>query len=241
MTAPARFLKGISSNPVNSLLGDYPFLAPTSTGANGMSVYTYTNDYDDLGNTTSRVITGVSSTFALADGIGGYGLLTPGGATTVSTVARAAAGFQIIPGQRMWYVARLMTSGVGAGVITRFGLQHGTGANTTNDALYFTKLTAAGGQIDLVSTVATVATTLVSAVVPATVAATFVDVGFYYNGTDLLVFANDALVARITAPTIGASATTLSNATLQPFFQITPAATETLTIDYEMAAQEVSR
>jgi len=63
----------------------------------------------------------------------------------------------------------------------------------------------------------------------------------YFDGTDLQVFANGNLVARVSAPTIGASATTLTNAVLSPVFQITPTATDTLTVDYVLAAEEISR
>jgi hypothetical protein len=48
-------------------------------------------------------------------------------------------------------------------------------------------------------------------------------------------------VARVTAPTIGSTGTTLTNAVLGPVFQITPTATDTLTADFVLAAQEVSR
>ena len=94
--------------------------------------------------------------------------------------------------------------------------------------------------MNLVSTVGSTATTLVTGVATA-VSDTYLDVGFYYDGTDLLVFANDALVARVANPTIGSSGTTLTNATLTPFFAITPVATETVTVDYALIAQEVSR
>jgi hypothetical protein len=57
----------------------------------------------------------------------------------------------------------------------------------------------------------------------------------------LLVYANDQLVARVSNPTIGASGTTLTSTVLTPFFQITPVATETMSIDYVMAAQEMTR
>ena len=72
-------------------------------------------------------------------------------------------------------------------------------------------------------------------------AATIVEVGLYYNGTDLLVYTNDYQNARVSAPTIGASATTLTNAVLTPVVQITPAATETLTVDFILASQEMVR
>lgn len=241
MSKPTRFTKGVSTSPVGALLGDYPFPSFISTGSNGFDVYTYHNDYNDLGSAASRTITGASSAIAPAHGIGGWATLTPGGITTVSTVSRTAESIQFVAGQKVWYVGRFMFSGVGSGVLARFGLQYGVVASTTNDGIYFSKLTAAAGQIDLVSSVGTTATTLVANVIPVTAAATWVDVGFYYDGTDLLVFVNDAMVARVASPTIGTSATTLTSHLLSPFFQITPVATETMTVDYELAACEVAR
>jgi hypothetical protein len=48
-------------------------------------------------------------------------------------------------------------------------------------------------------------------------------------------------VARVSDPTIGSSATTLTNAVLGPVLQITPTATDTLTVDFIGTAQEVVR
>ena len=113
------------------------------------------------------------------------------------------------------------------------------GTSSTTDSLLFVK--AAGStSLNLVSTVNGTATTLVTGVT--TMADnTFVDVGFYYNGTDLLVYSSDALVARVPAVTIGASGTNLTNALMTTLFGITPVATETMTIDYEFAAMETTR
>jgi hypothetical protein len=155
-------------------------------------------------------------------------------------MARTIASFQFISGQKFWYLTRFQLSGVGAGVISRVGLQTGAVANTTNDSIYFQKVTGAAGAVQLVSTVSTVATVLAT-VQAASVAATWIDVGFYYNGTDFLVYASDALVAKIANVTIGASATNLSNGVLAPFVQITPVATETLSQDYVLVAQELVR
>jgi predicted extracellular nuclease len=99
---------------------------------------------------------------------------------------------------------------------------------------------ASSTSINLVSVVNSTSTTLVTGVATA-VAATWFDVGFYYNGTDVLVYASDNLVARVTAPTIGSSGTTLTNALLSPVFQITPTATDTMTIDFVAASVEVLR
>jgi len=75
---------------------------------------------------------------------------------------------------------------------------------------------------------------------------TFVEVAFYYDGTDMIVFSGSSTsgtgpVARISAPTIGSSGTTLTNALIAPVFQITPTATDTLTTDFVLACQEVLR
>ena len=49
------------------------------------------------------------------------------------------------------------------------------------------------------------------------------------------------MIARITAPTIGTTGTTLTNALITPVLQITPTATDTLTVDFLGTAQEVTR
>ena len=240
MGTPTRLTQGLSTQVKGSVLGDYPLPDPFHTGStNGLDVFTYSNDFVDLGNAASRTITG-SATFALADGLGGIGVLTPSGATVAASVYRTAAAFQFIAGQRFWFVHRIKASSVAGNVVLSFGVSKSTaGTIATTDRLAFTK--AAGStSLNLVSTVGSTATTLVTGVATA-VSDTYLDVGFYYDGTDLLVFANDALVARVANPTIGSSGTTLTNATLTPFFAITPVATETVTVDYALIAQEVSR
>lgn len=71
--------------------------------------------------------------------------------------------------------------------------------------------------------------------------ASAVDLGFYYNGTDLLVYSNDVLVARVNSPTIGSTGTTLTNVMLNTFISCTPTATDLLHTDYLMVAQETTR
>jgi hypothetical protein len=68
-----------------------------------------------------------------------------------------------------------------------------------------------------------------------------VDVGWYYDGTDLMVFVADQVVARIAAPTIGGTATTLSSVLVNPFVSCTPTATDLLHIDYTFVANETVR
>lgn len=241
MGSPSRFTSGVATVDSQYPLGQYPFPDPFHTsGSVGLDVVSYVNDFFTVGSTTlDWTITGTSSTFAITDGLAGVALVTPGGASTVTTVAGTHNGFQFIAGNAFWYLCRIKMNAISSTKSFLFGLQTGTSATST-DGIWFTK-PASSTSLNLVSRVGSTSTTLVTGVT--TVAAdTYVDVGFYYNGTDLLVYSQDALVARVTAPTIGASATTLTSALLTPVFQSTPTATtDTLSIDYVLAAQETVR
>ena len=105
----------------------------------------------------------------------------------------------------------------------------GTDANNKKWALYNASITANSGKIFLGKDNVE------------TYFGTGYDASIYYNGTDLEVFINDALVARVASPTIGASATTLTNALLVPTISLTPVTTETINVDYLLAAQEIAR
>jgi hypothetical protein len=237
MSNPTRFLSGVATVPASQPLGNFPFPDPFHTsGTTGLDVFTYENDYTDLGAAASRTITGTSSTFTLVDGVGGIGRLTPGGATTASSMYRTAAAFQFVAGQKFWYTTRIAYSGVGAGITSYFGVIKTAGATT--DSLLF-KL-AATGVLSFVSTVNNTATTLVASVTTMT-AATYAEVAFCYDGTDLLVYFAHNLIARISNVTIGSTGTTLTNAALTEIVQITPAATETASVDFVLVAQEVVR
>ena len=237
MSNPTRFLSGVATVPASQPLGNYPFPDPFHTGGTtGLEVFTYENDYTDLGNTGSRTVTGASTTFALTDGIGGIGILTPGGTTTASSMYRTAAAFKFVAEQKFWYTTRIAYSGVGTGITGYFGVIKTGGATT--DSLLF-KL-AATGVLSFVSTVNNTATTLVSNVTTL-VGGTFVEVAFCYDGTDLLVYLAHQLIARISNVTVGSTGTTLTNAALTEVIQITPAATQTVSVDFVLVAQEVIR
>jgi len=236
MSNPTRLLSGLSTAFPNETLYSFPFPDPFHTGSTqalGSSVYT--NDFNTLIGTDYSV-TGTSSTFTLIAGVGGVATLTPGGTTTASSAYKNGQFFQFQAGNRAWFTTRIQASAVAGNVSFYAGLQNGS---TATDGIWFVK-PAASTSINLVSTVGSTATTLVTGVANVA-AATWVDLGFYYNGTDLEVYANSVKVARVTAPTIGSSATTLTNAILGPVFQITPTATDTLSADFVLAAQELVR
>jgi hypothetical protein len=241
MSNPTRLYSGLSTAYSNEPLYSYPFPDPFHTGSTfALGSSTYTNDFNTLIG-TDYTVTGTSSTFAIVSGAGGLATLTPGGTTTASAAYKAGTFYQFVKGNRSWFTCRFKVSAVSGNVSYYVGLRNGSSAT---EGLWFAKA-AASTSINLVSTVNSTATTLVTNVVTA-VADSFVEVGFYYDGTDLICFSGTGPAdmgpdARITAVTIGSTGTNLTNALLSPVFQITPVATETLTTDFVLAAQEVIR
>jgi hypothetical protein len=236
MSNPTRLYSGLSTAYPNETLYSFPFPDPFHTGSTqALGSSTYVNDFNTLVG-TDYTVSGTSSTFALTNGLGGQVVLTPGGTTTASAAYKPATFMQFVAGNRLWYTTRIQASAVAGTVSYYAGLRAGS---ATTDGLWFTKA-ASSTAISLVSTVNSTATTLVASVATAA-AATWVDLGLYFDGTDLLVYANSVPVARISAPTIGSTGTNLTNALLSPVFQITPTATDTLTADFVLAAQEVTR
>jgi hypothetical protein len=246
MATTTRFTYGISTAYPKELLASYPLPDPFGTSSAAASttvgVATYESDFVNIGG-TEYTVSGTSSTFAPGVGAGGVGVLTPGGATTATSAVKTGQSFQFQGsnagnggnGNKFWYTVKFQVSALGG---TQYvGLQEGS---STSDGIWFA--VDASGNLTLVSAVGSTNTVLVPASVLGTVAAaTWVRVGFYYNGTDLLVFQNNLGIARITAPTIGTSGTTLTSQVLTPVFEITPTATQTLSVDFVLAAQEVVR
>ena len=236
MGNPTRLQAGLSTAYQNEVFYSYPYPDPFHTGSTqALGSTSYMNDFNTLIG-TDFTVSGASSTFALTSGVGGIAVLTPGGTTTASAAYKAAPSFQFIQGNRFWYSARFKVSAVSGAISYYVGLRNGASAT---DGIWFTKA-ASTTAISLVSTVNSTSTTLVANVATA-VANTYVEVGFYYDGTDLLVYANSTLVARITSPTIGSTSTTLTNAVIGQVFQLTPVATETMSVDFVGTAQEVTR
>ena len=235
MSNPTRYPSGVSTIAVGNLYGNYPLPAPFHTGSNtNLGVMQYANDF--VTSVAEYTVTGSSSTFAITNGLGGLALLTPGGTTTATSAYKTNQAGQFVAQQQLWYNARFQVSAVAGNVSFRVGMQAGS---AVTDGIWFSKA-AASTSVNLVSVVGSTTTTLVTGVATAA-AATWLDLGLYFNGTDLLVFNGDTVVARVAAPTIGSTGTTLTNAVLGPVFQITPVATETMTIDFVNDSVEVAR
>jgi hypothetical protein len=241
MSNPTRFYSGVSTAYSNEPLYSFPFPDPFHTGSTSLlGSSTYTNDFNTLVG-TDYTVTGTSSAFALSSGVGGLATLTPGGTTTASAAYKSGQFFQFTAGYRAWFVCRFKTSAVAGNIAYYVGMRNGSSAT---DGIWFAKA-AASTSINLISVVNSTSTTLVTGVATA-VADTFVEVGFYYDGTDVIVYSGATAStmgpdARIASVTIGSSGTNLTSALIAPVFQITPIATDTLTVDFVLAAQEVLR
>lgn len=241
MGSPTRYTSGIATVQKGQPLGDYPFPDPFHTGSSvGKDVATYWNDFFDTGTTTTYAISGTGAV-ALGVGaaaVGGTLVLTPASATA-SAVTRASTAFSFTAGNKFWFLQRVAPSAV-AGVMSMFFGVNTANAAITADGLYFRKA-ASQLNLDFVSVV-NGTTTVLAAAVTTVAAATYLDVGFYYDGTDILVYVNDVVKARIANVTFGATnASMVTNAYLSPVFQITPVGTENLTTDYVLVANEVAR
>jgi len=235
MTTPSRLTAGLATVTQGQPLGFYPLPEPFNTaGTQNMGVATYANDFLATWSLGDFTVTGTSSTFLLGTGLGGVAVLLPGGTTTASSIYKTTANNQFVAGQKLWFTTRVAVSSVTAPT-AYFGLQYGS---AVTDGIWFSM--AAGGVLSLVSTVGSTATTL-AANLGTMVSGTMLDLGLYYDGLDLQVFVGDALVFRVTAPTIGASGTVLTNKLITPVVQITPTILQTVTCDYVFAAEEVVR
>jgi hypothetical protein len=241
MSNPTRLYSGLSTAYPNEPLYSFPFPDPFHTGSTqNIGSSTYTNDFNTLVG-TDYTVTGASSAFALASGVGGLATLTPGGTTTASAAYKNGQFYQFVAGNRSWFTCRFKVSAVAGNVSFYVGMRNGSSAT---DGIWFSKA-AASTAVNLVSTVNSTSTTLVSNVITA-VADTFMELGFYYDGTDLICYSGYSSSdigpdARVSNVTIGSTGTNLTNALIAPVFQITPTATDTLTTDFVLACQEVTR
>lgn len=237
---PTRLTAGICTVPQYEPLGNYPLPDPfhtsgsvnTSAGTNLGSV-SYVNDFLTPSNITDMT-SNFASSAASTTVAGGVLVYTPT-LTTAATAYKPGQFIQFVAGQKLWFTTRVAVSTL-AGT-ARYGLQ--AGAVFTSDSLMFV-MTVTTGVVNLVSIVGSTTTVLLSGV-GTMVAATYIDLGYYFDGNDLLVYVNNVLVGRVTAPTIGTSATTLTSVLMTPAVQSTPATTETTSVDFILAAAELAR
>jgi hypothetical protein len=232
MSNPTRLSNGVSTNDAQYLMGNYPLPSPfTTSGSRSTGVAEYANDFTN--SVAEYTVVGTSSTFALTDGNGGIAVLTPGAAATASAAYKTATNVAFVAGNQVWFTSRFKASAVSGTKSFFVGLRNGS---ASTNGLWFAKA-ASSTSVNLVATVASVATTLVTGVATAA-DDTYLELGYYFDGVDLLVYNNNTLVARVSAPVIG---TNIPSVTIGPVMHITPTATDTLTVDYISASVEVTR
>jgi hypothetical protein len=232
MGYPTNLTFGIATVATTKPLGLFPLPDPYHTSANtGLAIHSFQDDFNTLASSV-YTLTGVGTpTFALGTGQGGVSVMTTTATSSDSAlVTKAGKGFVFTAGQDSWGSFRFQVSDASAssflvGVID---------AAAQADGLYFTKANASTS-VNLVSMVGSAATTLVTGVTTAA-NATYMDLAWYYTGTDLLVYSSGNLVARVLAPS-------LTTATLTVGMQLVTgaAAAKTLTTDYVFVAEEMVR
>ncbi len=231
MGSPARFNFGIASVPHEKPLGSYPLPDPFHTASlPTLGVVTYADDF--VKDATADFTLAGTGTPALAIGSGVGGTLvatTTTGAADSVTALKTGTAFAFVAGQKFWFNARVALSDANTSAML-LGIGNSV---TPTDGIYFSKASGSTS-VRLVSKIGSTATTVTSVATAAN--ATFMDLAFRYNGSDLLIYAAGALVKRIesyTPPTVQ----------ITPFFSITngAAAANTLTLDYLLAAAEIVR
>lgn len=229
MGVPTRFPAGLSTQPVNYNLGNYPNPDPTK-------VYTHFNDFPQYTAANWTVETGANAgTAAAAAGQGGVVTLTTAavGAADYENIRWVNQDFNFSSAQEVWFSTRLKVSEVTASIVLAGLVAAAPGATETPTGGIYFKKSAGAATVDLVLTKASSSTTL-SAVTTLT-ANTYVTLGFYYNGKDTVtVFVNGAPVGSQTTLTNLPTATALSHGVGVVSGE---AVAKTLTVDWLLSSQ----
>lgn len=232
MSAPTRFTRGVTTVPGETPLGMYPLPDPFQTaGSLGFGVTTYYNDFGSLAS-TDYTLTGTGTpTFALGSYNGGTAVLTTTiGASDSAIAVKSGTSFAFVAGQKAWSVFRGALSDATTCAVV-IGLVNGS---SITDGVYFSKASGSTTVTLITNTGSSPVTAVAS--VGASANATYFSAGWYYDGKDLLVYANEVLVARV-------ANAALTTAMLTPIFSITNGSgvVRTLSMDYFLCANEVVR
>lgn len=229
MGSPVRYTFGLTTVAATKPLGNFPLPDPVHSGsAAGLAVQVFSDDFHTLAS--GWTLTGVGTpTAALGAGPGGAVVLTTTNVISDSALLTLAGkAFQFVSGQKAWGCFRVKLGDASACSML-VGLAD---AAAPDNGLYFSK--AAGSTtINLVAEVATAQTTVAAAV--ATASTSYMELAWFYNGSELQVFVDGALTARVTP--------TLPTVVLTPVLQLvtSAAAAKTLTVDFAVVSDELAR
>lgn len=253
MASPTRFPSGVSTQAVGSTLGMYPRINPTEACEDFNEFFNYVAADWTVTNTTSH------DTIGLVAGAGGLVSIV-GGASTVSTDVGAiianplsfnlqanAVSATYPPTAKAWFYTAFKAT-VAANDQLQVGVTAANAALTPTDGIYFNKAAGSSaitfvvrkGSASLAATAYSTGTTTVATLV----SATFIKLGWYYDGNgNIDVFVNDAKVCSVNVTSsTGTVVATFPQATaLGQGFGMKASATAPTTadmvVDYMMTSQ----
>jgi hypothetical protein len=231
MATPTRFPSGVSTQKVNQTLGMFPSVDPTDPIQDFHEFNQYVAADWTVTNTTSH------ATIGLAAGAGGLLSLAGGASSTTSDIGAVIStplDFNFASTQQLWFYTGFKVT-TAANDQIQLGITAANSALTPSDGIYFNKA-AGASTIDFVVRKSSTSTT--QSAVATLVNATFIRLGFYYNGKDAVdVFVNDVKVYSQTVLTNLPTATAIA---LGCGFKsaATAPTTSDLIVDFLMAAQD---
>lgn len=230
---PTRFPKGISTAAKGLVFGEFGNPSPRD-------YCTYFQDFvsgaefNNITATTSWAVNATGTgTFALTDGDGGQALITNAAADDDRLFfQKKGECFLFETGKQMWFDARFKVSDATQSDII-LGLQiTDTTPLAVSDGVYFYKADGAA-TADFIVTKASTATT--NSAVATVVSATFIRLGFYYNGASNIDYFVDGVRKGSSVTT---NLPTTEELTVSFGLQNGEAVAKTMTIDYIFAAKE---
>jgi len=226
------FPNGLTNNTAQNILGQMVQLDPTI-------MHTFFNDFDEYhaGNWTVTE-TQAGATQALTNVDGGVLLLTNSAADNdLIALQKVGESFKFEAGKKLFFKARFAVSDATESDFV-MGLQiTDTTPLAVTDGVYFRK---DDGDANLDFVVIKDSTASTATAITTVVAATYITVGFYYNGVDEVVYA--ASTNSLNPTVLGKLATTnLPNdeeLTISFGIQNGEAVAKTLSVDYIFVAKE---
>jgi hypothetical protein len=262
-STPTRFPSGVATQPPLALFANLP-------EPNPVACEYYVNDFTTYAAGDWTVTTVNSGASALATGLGGWLVLTPGAtATNFQGNTLVPASFNVAAGFQSWFGISLKLSDAISANSPSFliGMTGGTGGpSAPTDGVYFTKASGANKTISAVMRKSSTSTTIANLASSALAADdTFFTLGWYYDGkatptiyfyTSLSLTASSAfgtppnnggvVVASASSDPLASVAITnipLSTTLLAPqFYMVEPGTTQaTMTVDWIFAASQINR
>ena len=226
------FTKGVNNITAQNILGQMIQLDPTQ-------MHTYFNDFDTYAAADWTVTeTQAGATQALTNADGGVLLLTNSAADDdIVALQKVGESYKFVAGKKLFFKAKFAVSDATQSDFV-IGLQiTDTTPLAVTDGVYFRKN---DGDANLDFVVVKDSTASTATAVATVVAATYITVGFYYNGVNEVVYA--ASTNSLNPTVLGKLATTNlpddEELTISFCIQNGEAVAKTLSVDYIFAAKE---